>query len=69
MSAEIIRVSDRAVRLCCNKKGCPVVEDLGDGRVRITDDDGNKIVVKKEEASLISDGVRTLNETQTLLLG
>jgi len=67
MSAEIIRISERSVKLCCNKKGCPTVEDLGNGSVRITDDDGNKIVVKKEEAVLLSDGVKTLNETKLIL--
>tara|TARA_B110000495_G_C22988172_1_gene581597 strand:- start:229 stop:438 length:210 start_codon:yes stop_codon:yes gene_type:complete len=61
MSREIIRESDKTVRLCCGKKGCPTVTDVGEGMVEITDDDGNKIVVKKEEAELISDGVRTLD--------
>jgi hypothetical protein len=38
------------------------------GNVEITDDDGNKIIIKKDEAKLISDGVRTLNN-ESLLLG
>lgn len=63
----IIRESEKMVRLCCNKRGCPTVEDLGDGTVRITDDYGNKIVVKKEEALLLSDGVKTLNGEKLLL--
>lgn len=57
----IKRISDNSVKLCCNGNGCPTITDVGDGMVEITDDNGNKIVVKKEEASLISDGVRTLN--------
>ncbi len=67
MSAEIIRISERSVKLCCNKKGCPTVTDIGDGKVEITDDNGNKIVVKKEEALLLSDGVKTLNGDRLLL--
>lgn len=67
MSAEIIRVSANAVKLCCNKKGCPIVTDIGNGMVEITDDNGNKIQVKKEEAVLLSDGVRTLNGEKLLL--
>jgi hypothetical protein len=57
----IKRVDDKSIKLCCNNKGCPTMTDIGDGMVEITDDDGNKIVVKKEEASLISDGVKALD--------
>jgi hypothetical protein len=66
----INRLTDNSVKLCCNKngKGCPVMTDLGNGNVEITDDDGNKIIIKKDEAKLISDGVRTLNN-ESLLLG
>jgi hypothetical protein len=57
----IKRVDNKSVKLCCNDKGCPTMTDIGDGMVEITDDNGNKIVVKKEEASLISDGVKALD--------
>lgn len=63
----IIRESEKTVRLCCGKLGCPTVTDLGNGLVEITDDFGNKITVKKEEASLISDGVKTLEGKQVIL--
>ena len=63
----IIRESESMVRLCCGKKGCPTVENLGNGTVKITDDDGNSIVVKQEEALLLSDGVKTLNGEKLLL--
>lgn len=63
----IIRQSQNSVRLCCNGNGCPVVTDLGNGLVEILDDHGNKIVVKKEEAALISDGVKTLDNKQLIL--
>ena len=62
----IKRLSNNSIKLCCGKKGCPIVEDIGDGLVKITDDEGNEIIVKKEEAELISDGVKTLNGDQLL---
>lgn len=64
----VIRLNDNSVKLCCKGKGCPVVTELADGMVEITDDFGNKIVVKKEEALLISDGVKTI-DNQKLILG
>jgi hypothetical protein len=57
----IKRINDNSVKICCNGKNCPTVTDIGNGLIEITDDDGNKIVVKKEEANLISDGVKTLD--------
>ena len=68
IEAMIKRITQNTVKLCCNGKGCPTVTDLGNGLVEIVDDDGNKITVKKEEAALISDGVKTLNE-EMLILG
>jgi hypothetical protein len=44
------------------------VTELANGMVEIIDDDGNKIVVKKEEALLISDGVKTI-DSKKLILG
>jgi hypothetical protein len=64
----IKRISDNSVQLCCNGKNCPIVTDIGNGMVEITDDDGNKVIMKKAEAELLSDGVKSLTET-TLLLG
>ncbi len=64
----IKQLSENTVKLCCNGNGCPTVKDLGNGLVEITDDDGAKIVVKKEEAALISDGVKVL-DGEKLILG
>lgn len=61
-------LKDNSVQLCCKGKSCPIVTELADGMVEITDDHGNKIVVRKEEALLISDGVKTI-DSQKLLLG
>jgi hypothetical protein len=62
----IKRESANSVRLCCGKKGCPVITDLGDGTVSITEN-GSTIIIKKEEAALISDGVKVLEGNQILL--
>jgi hypothetical protein len=64
----IYPLNNNSVRLCCKKEGCPVVTEREDGMVEITDDLGNKIIVKKEEALLISDGVKTI-DSQKLILG
>ena len=61
-------LTNNSVKLCCKGKGCPVVTELTDGMVEITDDFGNKIIVKKEEALLISDGVKTI-DNQKIILG
>ena len=65
----IVRINDNSVRLCCNAtKGCPVITDLGDGWVEVKDDFGNTVKVRKEEALLLSDGVKQINE-KSLILG
>jgi len=61
-------LNNNSVKLCCKGKSCPVVTELTDGMVEITDDFGNKIIVRKEEALLISDGVKTIDD-QKLILG
>lgn len=63
----IIKLTDNSVKLCCNGKGCPVVTELADGMIEIVDDNGNRIVVRKEEAALISDGVKTIDEKKLIL--
>lgn len=60
-------ITKNSVRLCCGGKGCPVVTDIGEGLVEITDDDGNKVIMKREEAVLISDGVKVLEGKQLIL--
>ncbi len=62
----IIRTGENSVKLCCGKKGCPEITDNGDGTVSITEN-GATITIKKEEAALISDGVKVLEGNQILL--
>jgi hypothetical protein len=61
-------IDNNSVKLCCKGRGCPVVTELPDGIIEITDDHGNKIIMKKDEALLISDGVKTI-DNQKLILG
>lgn len=57
-----------SVTLCARKSCCPVMEDLGNGKVRITDDEGNSIIIDKAQASLINDGLMVLGgKSQELL--
>ena len=57
------------VTVCCGRKGCPTVEKLDDGRFKVTDDDGNVIIVKQEELVLMGDAVNTIEGDQQLLNG
>ena len=65
----ITRVSDNSVRICCGKQGCPVVEKVDDDNYKVTDDDGNTILVKKEELKLMGDAVNTIDGNEELLCG
>lgn len=57
-----------SVTLCARKTCCPIMEDLGNGMVRITDDNGNSIIISKEQASLVTPGLNALNEQNLELL-
>jgi hypothetical protein len=52
--------SDNTIRICCGKKGCPTVTDLGNGKVLIKDDDGKEVIMTAEEAKALSQGVHIL---------
>ena len=65
----IKRLTESSVRVCCGKAGCPVVEKIDDDHYKVTDDDGNAIVVKKEELKLMGDAVNTIDGDQQLLNG
>ena len=65
----ITRLTDNSVKICCDGKGCPVVEKIDDNSYKVTDDNGNTIIVKKEELKLMADAVTTLNSTDQLICG
>lgn len=51
---------DNRVFLCRGKGCCPNITNLKDGQVQITDDDGNKMVLTKEQALMIPEAIKTL---------
>ena len=57
-----LRTEGKEVFMCCGKANCPSVKKSVDSYIEISDDFGNKIKVKKEEASLISEAVTKLEE-------
>lgn len=57
-----------SVTLCARKTCCPVMEDLGNGNVRITDDNGNSIIISREQAKLINDGIMVIDGKNLELL-
>ncbi len=54
------REPNNTIRICCGKKGCPTVTDLGNGTVLIKGDDGGETVMTAEEAKALSKGVQIL---------
>jgi hypothetical protein len=44
------------------------MEEIDEHRVRITDDNGNSIIVNKEQAALIGDGLKVLQSKEQQLL-
>jgi len=65
----IKRVTKNSVRICCGRTGCPVIEKIDEDHYKVTDDDGNAIIVKKEELKLMGDAVNTIDGDQELLCG
>lgn len=60
-------LNNNTVVLCCgaNKK-CPVVEQQGNGMVKITDDYGHSILVKKEELEMVPDALKHFDSKKPL---
>jgi len=61
MNNKYLRQEGSVVFMCCGKAGCPSVEINNDGMVEITDEDGNKVIIQKEEAALLPQAVEKLN--------
>ena len=65
----ITRLTENSVKVCCGRHGCPVIEKIDDDHYKVTDDDGNTIVVKKEELKLMGDAANAIDGDQELLCG
>lgn len=55
-----LRHDNNKIFMCCGKAGCPSVSVNDEGLVEISDDHGNTVKMKKEEASLIKEAVSQL---------
>jgi hypothetical protein len=55
-----LRHDNNKIFMCCGKAGCPSVSVNEEGLVEISDDHGNTVKMKKEEASLIKEAVSQL---------
>lgn len=60
-----LREEGNRIFMCCGKAGCPSVAVDEEGLINISDDFGNTVKMKKEEAALIRDAVSKLNEKES----
>ena len=51
---------DKVIKLCCGGRGCPTIQKKNRDQIVITDDDGNKITIKIDEAKLIDAALKEL---------
>lgn len=58
----IQRLNQNSVKLCCNKRGCPVIELGADDKFTILDDFNNVVVLSKEEILAVSEAAKQLLE-------
>ena len=65
----IKRLTENSVKVCCGRQGCPVIEKIDEDHYKVTDDDGNTIVVKKEELKLMGDAVTQIDSDEKLICG
>ena len=65
----IKKLTENSVKVCCGRTGCPVIEKIDEDHYKVTDDEGNTIVVKKEELKLMGDAVNVIDGDQELLCG
>tara|TARA_R100001509_G_scaffold161430_1_gene130667 strand:+ start:511 stop:711 length:201 start_codon:yes stop_codon:yes gene_type:complete len=65
----IKKLTENSVKVCCGRTGCPVIEKIDEEHYKVTDDDGNTIVVKKEELKLMGDAVNAIDGDQQLING
>ena len=57
---ELFQKNNR-IFLCRGKGCCPHLQKLEEGKVLITDDEGNKIVLTKEQVLMIPEAVETFD--------
>tara|TARA_R110002020_G_scaffold22733_2_gene76436 strand:+ start:1213 stop:1371 length:159 start_codon:yes stop_codon:yes gene_type:complete len=50
----------KKIKLCCGGKGCPTIELKNKKEVIIKDDYGNQVIMKIDEAKLITNAIKEL---------
>jgi|TARA_R110000787_G_scaffold67726_1_gene151637 hypothetical protein len=65
----ITRLTENSVKICCGKQGCPVIEKVDEDHYKVTDDEGNTIIVKADELKLMGDAVNVIDGEEELLCG
>ena len=56
-----MKIENNSVKLCCGGKACPVVK-VDNDNVTITDDYENTIEITKEQAEMINEAVKMLDQ-------
>jgi hypothetical protein len=49
----------KSIKLCCGKKGCPVISEK-DGKITIKDDYGHEVIMESSQAALLPGAVKQL---------
>ena len=57
-------LKNNAILLCRGKGCCPKVTKSKEGKVLITDDDGNKVVLTEEQALMLPEAVSLLSKEE-----
>jgi hypothetical protein len=57
-----LREEGNKIFMCCGKANCPSVSFNEEGLVQISDDYGNTVKMKKQEAELLEDAIVKLNK-------
>lgn len=60
--------STNRVTLCARKTCCPTMELIDENHVKIIDDNGNEVIMTKEQARLVNSGLDLLTEKKKTLL-
>ena len=55
-------LKNEQVMLCRGKACCPKVKKISEGKVLITDDEGNKIVLTNEQALMLPEALEVLED-------
>lgn len=58
--------SEKKIILCGDKICCPTLEKIGENLYKLTDDDGNSVVITSEQAKLLNNGISLFNSNQSL---